>query len=44
MVDQLLCSNLFDHNAKYTNISKDITLPLRAESLMMLYFFGHKRC
>lgn len=39
LLDQLLHSNLFDYNRKYINISKDKTLPLRFESLMMLYIF-----
>lgn len=37
--NQLLCFNLFDCYRKYINISKDNTLPLRFESLMMLYVF-----
>lgn len=44
MVGQLLYSILFNYNVKYINIFKDIALPLRFESLMMLYIFGHKRC
>lgn len=39
LLDELLCSNLFDCNREYINISKDKTLPLKFESLMMLYFF-----